>query len=671
MKRLMAAITAVVSVALWAPSAEAATAPTAPQDSCPTTAPVGAFSANQMRELSARYVRDGVYRVAGTQAHEKSVAWLKHELEATPGVTVSESRRGVPTWEPRPHMAGGGADLAAAGTVFVRRGGKWQRLPVAGAVPLSLPTGRDGIGGKLAVIGNEPITADNAKGRVVVLDLPSSSIPYALLGALSWYQTPDMADKAGANLERPFLVTDLPLGQRLVEAGRAGAAGVIVTFDVPREQVAGYFDPHTGVNFTIPAVFAGVDEREQLKALAAHGADARVAVRATRGTAQAPTLDARLSGAQGHRIVLQSHTDGVSWIQDNGPVAILALTRWFASLPQSCRPSLEVLLTSGHLVQSEGNNPTSREAKRIDEEFDQGLVGGVFTLEHLGSRAIEAFPRGAGKPGRELRYDGQSEVAAISVSESQLLVDAASGAVQRSGIDRVAVLRNLGLPGTTAPPNCSPGGDNTAFWQRIVPAVQGISGPWSLFAPSFGEQSVDFGRMATQARIFADIVLAAAPQDPKVLAGNLLLYRELRAGGAPVCSDYVAGDIRNAFEPRDQAPGPGADPLRISGRAPKRLGWTRRPSITCVVTGGGAPRTCRASVVLRVGKRSLLVARGTAKVVDSGVTKVALRTTRRGRAALRRLPKRGWQVRIIVTARDRYDVAERVTLGARASQMRG
>ena len=641
------------------------------QDSCPTTAPVDAFSANQMRELSARYVRDGVYRVAGTQAHEKSVAWLKQELEATPGVTVRESRRSVPTWEPKPHVADGGADLAAAGNVVVLRGGKWQTLPVAGAVPLSLPTGRDGIGGKLAVIGNEPITADNAKGRIVVLDLPTSSIPYAVLGGLSWYQTPDMADKAGANLERPFLVTDLPLGQRLVEAGRAGAAGVIVTFDVPREQVAGYFDPHTGVNFTIPAVFAGVDEREQLKALAAHGGVARVAIQATRGTGQAPSLDATLPGAQAHRIVLQSHTDGVTWIQDNGPVAILALTRWFASLPQSCRPSLEVLLTSGHLVQSEGNNPTVQQAERIDKEFDQGLIGGVFTLEHLGSRAIEAFPRAGGKPGRELRYDGQSEVAAVSVSESQALVDAAVGAVQRSGIDRVAVLRNLGLPGTTTPPNCFPGGDNTAFWQRIVPAVQGISGPWSLFAPSFGEKSVDFGRMAAQARIFADIVLAAAPQDPKVLAGNLLLYRQLRAGGAPTCSDYVAGDIRNAFEPRDQAPGPGADPLRIRGKPPKRLRWGRRPSITCVVTGGGPPRTCKASVVLRARKRSVLVARGTAKVADSGVTKVALRTTRRGRAALRRLPERGRQVRIIVTARDRYGVAERLTLRTRAFQMRG
>jgi hypothetical protein len=65
MKRLMAALTAVVSVTLWAPSAQAATGPATPQDSCPTTAPVDAFSANQMRELSARYVRDGVYRVAG------------------------------------------------------------------------------------------------------------------------------------------------------------------------------------------------------------------------------------------------------------------------------------------------------------------------------------------------------------------------------------------------------------------------------------------------------------------------------------------------------------------------------------------------------------------------------------------------------------------------------
>ena len=50
---------------------------------------------------------------------------------------------------------------------------------------------------------------------------------------------------------------------------------------------------------------------------------------------------------------------------------------------------------------------------------------------------------------------------------------------------------------------------------------------------------------------------------------------------------------------------------------------------------------------------------------------VTLRTTRRGRAALRRLQRRGRQVRIIVTGRDRYDVAERLTLRTRASELRG
>ena len=545
-----------VVTALLAAAAAALPGAAAGQASCPSTAPADAVTPGQLRDLSARYVRDGLYRVAGTRAHERSIAWLKQELSATKDVSVREYRSALPTWEPTARAGDGGADLAKAAKLAVRRGGALEDVPVAGAVPFSLPTDDDGIGGKLKVVeAGEEITEANAKGRVLILEMSLSSIPYAAFAAVAWYLTPDFAGSASGNYDRPF-GGHYALTQRLVDAGKAGAQGAVVVFDVPRENVAGYYGPHDGLYYTVPAVFVGVDEGERLRRLAKDGAEARIATDASKSKPTAPNLVASLPGAQSHRTFLQSHTDGMTWVQDNGPVAILALVKYFASLPRECRPSLEVLLTAGHLTLTEGHNAAEKEAERLDHEYDQGTVGAVLTLEHLGTKAIEAFPRGGGKPGSELRYDGKPEATIFSVSESPRLAQAVVGAVQRSGTDRTAVLRNVAAPSATIPPNCLPGGDNTPFWQHLIPGVQLITGPWSLFDPSFGAAAVDFGRMDVQTQIFADTILEIAPLAPRVIAGSFAAYREARNDSTPKCTD--GAELRHSFTPREQAPGPGA-----------------------------------------------------------------------------------------------------------------
>src|SRR5688572_18388908 len=179
---------------------------TARAQSCPTTAPAEAVTPAQLRDMSARYVRDGLYRVGGTRAHEQSVAWLKQQLQSTKDVSVREFRSPVPAWEPRPRAKDGGADLSKAAKLAVRRpSGALEELPVAGAVPFSLPTDADGIGGKLTHIeAEEEITAANAKGRVLVMEVPYGSVPYAAFGALAWYSTPDNTPTTAGTYERPY-----------------------------------------------------------------------------------------------------------------------------------------------------------------------------------------------------------------------------------------------------------------------------------------------------------------------------------------------------------------------------------------------------------------------------------------------------------------------------------
>jgi hypothetical protein len=623
-KRVVALATALTAAFAALPSAAPA------QSGCPTTAPADAVTPGQLRELSARYVRDGLFRPAGTRAHERSVAWLKQELAATKDVSVREYRSALPMWEPKARAADGGADLARATKLAVRRNGSLQDVPISGGVPFSLPTDEDGIGGKLKVVeADEPITEASAKGRILVLKMSLSSIPYALFPAVAWYMTPDFAASAGGNYDRPF-GGHYALTQRLVDAGKAGAQGAVVVFDHPRPDVAGYYGPHDGLYYTVPAVFVGVDEGEQLRRLAKDGAEARIATDASKAKPTAPNLVASLPGAQKHRTFLQSHTDGMTWVQDNGPVAIVALIKYFAKLPRDCRPTLEVLLTAGHLTLTEGYNAAEHEAKRLDKEFDEGTVGAVLTLEHLGTRAIEAAPRGGGKPGSDLRYDGKPEPTIISVSESPRLAQAVVGAVQRSRTDRTAVLRNVGASSATIPPNCLPGGDNTPFWQHLIPGVQIITGPWSLFGPSFGEAAVDFARMDVQTQIFADTILEIAPLEPRVVAGSFTAYREARNDSTPRCTDGAT--LRHAFKPSEQAPGPGAIDDDIADTGASRLTprvCTSRRALRLRVRGVARRARVRSLTVSVSGQRTRRL-RGNRRVV-----RVDLRGAPRGTVAVR------------------------------------
>ena len=122
-----------------------------------------------------------------------------------------------------------------------------------GAVPFTLPTGPDGASGELVHLAvDEEITAANAAGKIVVQDIPHNALPGSVFDLIGHYTTDDI--DPGADYDRPYL---RPLDQALTDAGTAGAAGVILVWDAPTDQLSGYWDPHTGTRFQVPAVFLG------------------------------------------------------------------------------------------------------------------------------------------------------------------------------------------------------------------------------------------------------------------------------------------------------------------------------------------------------------------------------------------------------------------------------
>jgi len=454
------------------------TASAAASEGCSPTVDERKFaSASTLRALNATVAAFGV-RSTGSPAHQRLISWLERHVDRLPGVSVRSEHFGIQRWQPGPGL------LVSDGVV-----------PVAAAIPYSAPGLRSGELVRLPA--GTPITKANARGKVVLRDFPAVDRGY---------------------LAEPFL------NQDMVDAGLAEAAGVVVAFPFPHEQMKGYWDPHLGTHYRVPGVFVGSQEALKLK----DGTQTTIGVLAKRVPAVTRSLVATLPGISNERIVLDTNTDGVGWVQENGTVALLALAEHFARLPLRCRPrTIEFVFATGHLHRpAEGSE---FRARALDAEYDKGSVAFAFVLEHLGTRE---FLPGNGS----LQPTGSAEPSGWFAG-SPKLTEAAFAALSGRSVDRTFVLPGADGPvPDRAPPQCSFGGIGTHFHSHLIPTMAMISGPWTLWAPAFGAEAVDHERMRRQVLAAGDAITALSPVPRDQIAGPYTDLRRARAGGAPTCS---------------------------------------------------------------------------------------------------------------------------------------
>ena len=443
-----------------------------PSAPCPTEVDADAFaSADELRELLTEFNAFGL-RSPGSDAHEASLDWLGEQLGDVPGMEVEWDEYEMDRWQPTTEAAGDtpGRDLAAAGGLTIDEGGSPEAVDVIGAVPFTLPTGPDGARGELVHLAvDEEITAANSAGKIVVQDIPHNALPGSVFDLIDHYTTGDI--DLEADYDRPYL---RPLDQALTDAGTAGAAGVILVWDAPTDQLSGYWDPHTGTRFQVPAVFLGSDQAATVEAAAEQGATAAVTVQAEWDKAPTRNLIATLPGRSRERIVVNTNTDSVNWVQENGNIAAVALARYLGSLPETCRErDIQFALTSNHLGFT--GDGTFRYGPQLDEDYDDGTVAFVMAPEHLGTNEILPIE---GDPEGRLEFTGEPELFAWSApEESPVLVKASVDAVKRRKLPKTAVLKGVGIPEDTHIPSvCSQGGlgpTSTGCSSRPSPASAG------------------------------------------------------------------------------------------------------------------------------------------------------------------------------------------------------
>jgi hypothetical protein len=497
---------------------------------CPVEIDAGSFASQaQLLRLAERQQSFGV-RPTGSQSQNDYIDWLEDEVGAIAGIRTSSLSYDVDRYD---SLTTG---LSADG----------RSVPVAGSVPFARSTGPGGVTAPIVYLpSGTNITAANAAGKIVVRDIPLQSVPNALFypPLLGWavYDPGLTINLLGSQtLEVPAQAN-----VDIAAASTAGAAGVLMVSQIPREQLDGIYAPYEGQSLPLPGAYLGVDEGEALKsAIAARTlSSATLTVDAAFTPTTTRTLLATLPGGDDKKIVVESHTDGVSALWDNGPLTMIEMARALAALPVECRPhTIQFAFTTGHLHQhlSESDvrdGGAGQLAIQLDREYDEGKVAAVVAVEHLGARQYDFVARGGGLPGKQLVVNRTlSQLLWMPVTDSWALHDMVRENVEDRDVRRTAMLAGLDLPDfSRVPYHCTFAGEGTPYVQHLLPTIAPIAVPATLFLPRFGTEAIDFDLMRKGSLAMTDIVLDLGHMSQADIAGNIADFREQRARGARGC----------------------------------------------------------------------------------------------------------------------------------------
>lgn len=502
-------------------------------------------SSDDLWELERKLDSYGL-RATGNPAHQAYVAWLQAQLEAIPGLELQTSDYPIQRW------TGTGASLEVGDSMALT-----LPLPISGAVPYSRVTPATGVGAPLVYLpAGTDITEENAAGRIVLRDVDITGQTNAALAAVAWWiYDPDLsfARRLGGSMNNAQGVT----GKDIEAAQAAGAVGLIFLHNFPRQQVLDLYRPYDGVHWTIPALQVGADEAEPLRGLAANGGYARLKISALDEPASTRMLVASLPGQADDALVIESHTDGTSALWDNGPLAMLAMARYFGQFEAACRArTLKFVFTTAHLYQELTppwrSGSANLYAQQMDHDYAAGKATAAIVIEHLGARKYAAVPRSDGGPGQELSLGDQHELNTFFVTESAGLLGSLLQQVQKHDLRESLALRGTGLPGAHLPLSNNFGGEGNPYVQHLLPTLAFITAPLTLFTPGYGLDGIDPELLHTQTLLFADLVQALSKLPRETIAGAATAERLQRdllcATGLDVAIDVLCEGTPSAPE---------------------------------------------------------------------------------------------------------------------------
>ncbi|KAF7308968.1 Elongation factor 2 [Mycena kentingensis (nom. inval.)] len=248
--------------------------------------------------------------------------------------------------------------------------GTTKALPTTGFWPYSGDSGLKGVtaplhdAGSYTLFTNETANLDSinlsnlpSNGSILFFDNPSptrnySAPEYTLLGS----SVPPSKIPELGNLTNPHWQSAKTLDFAALKT--QGVAGVIASWvNTSDENGALQFLPNSGapgdgsVHYDVPSVYVGNSTGETIRKLARRGriASATIVLDAPTLEATTTTVIGHLAGTKGSNetVLVYTHSDGPSIIEENGPILLLTMAEYFAAHPLSI--NIDFVITTGHM----------------------------------------------------------------------------------------------------------------------------------------------------------------------------------------------------------------------------------------------------------------------------------------------------------------------------------
>ncbi len=456
------------------------------------TGPVPLPPAEDIRRSYEALVAFGP-RLPGNANHLRFVDWMAEEFEAA-GLTLGPcSEYAYPHWDP--HAFGLG----------VGEGDRMRAVPDVAYYVRSEPTDAEGVSGPLVYGGRMSETGpvdlgDVPTGAIVVFsaELPVPTLG-SLVGAVDYVHGVDSKE---AYLNEPYKRLWLTPAFPLEAVRDKGGAGVVIVMDVSSDMIGRNFSPHSSdYKPPLPALFVGQDVGADLIARARAGEQARLTLHADWVDGMSPSILATLPGRSDEVMILNTHTDGQNFIEENGCIALLQLARHFATLPEGERLNRTIVFAAwpGHMA---GTLPQCEGWIRSHQDI-VGRTAAAFTIEHLGATEWEDVP------GKGYAATGRNEYMNCP----------ATGGPLRDLVIAGLKTHDLKHHGAQVAPGITVG---SAFHETGVPHAGFICGPnYLLGMPPNGHiDKLDADLAARQMQMLAELIKAVDKIDAASLRGS-------------------------------------------------------------------------------------------------------------------------------------------------------
>jgi hypothetical protein len=399
-------------------------------------------------------------RLTGSDAHRSHVENLAKGLKAI-GLDVKRDTNTFSRWLAR-KWAG----------KLTTTDGKTIEIPATSYYPYSGKTGPEGVTGELvhipktvkqslAMIGKQFEAPGDLKGKVVLIEMEGMTEP-------DWSKSPWGFNPPGEPLPKHISSTwgGITAGF-LGDLKAAGVVGVILGWtNISDAQAMGQYTPYGRPFQDLPCIWVGRGSTAKLREAAGTGAKATVILEAeiTENVAT-DTLYAVLPGMSSDSLLLvESHTDGMNFLEENGSLALVAMAKYFADMPKESRKRDILFLLPSRFAREDILGAPGWMTRH--PEMTKKAAAFV-TVEHLGCR--EWYDNAAG----EYAPSGKAEITyAITdfKGPGDAMVESAKG-----GIERLAVVRGPIVPGEGGP-----------FYRAGIPGIGFFPGPNYLlsFAPN-------------------------------------------------------------------------------------------------------------------------------------------------------------------------------------------